>query len=62
MEPADLVPFSHKEVAHQTAAREGMFQIQLVEPVHDRKIGSRHWTRQMIDAAPAHAEGLGLLP
>ncbi len=61
MEPADLVPFSDKEVAHETAAREGIFQMQLVDAVHDCQIGRRDRARQVIDAAPADAEGYGLL-
>ena len=35
--------------------------MQTVEPPHDRKVGLRHRPRQVVDAAAADAQNLGLL-
>lgn len=41
--------------------RPEIFQMQLIDPEHQRQIGSRDRAGQIIDAAPADAESCGLL-
>jgi hypothetical protein len=40
---------------------EGKLQMQTVETQHDRKVGLRRWPRQVVDAAAAYTQNLGLL-
>ncbi len=42
------------------AAGEGIVEVQLVDPAHQRKIGGRRRPRQVVDAAPADPEHLSL--
>ena len=61
MRSADIEPLANKEVAHHPSARKREFEMQFVDPQHQSQISSRNRARQVIDAAPANAEGCGLL-
>ena len=57
---ADLAAFRLQHVPQHPAAREGMLEVQLVDPAHQREIGVRGRPRQIVDAAPADPERLRL--
>src|SRR5258708_1206193 len=57
---ADLDAFGPQEIAQHPAPGEWEVEMQLVEPPHDRQIGRRNRTRQVIDAAPAQPKQPGL--
>jgi hypothetical protein len=53
MPAADLAPFGSQQASQHPRAREGELQMQLVEAPHDREVGARHRTGQIINAAAA---------
>src|SRR3954471_4155579 len=61
MPAADLAPLQSQQAAQHTRTGEGILQVQPIEALHDGKIGFRHRTRQVIDAAPADPQSLSLL-
>ena len=61
MTAPDLAPFGHQQAAQHPRAGEGKLQMQPVKTPHDRQVGLRHRSRQVIDAAAADAQNLGLL-
>src|SRR5260370_28868425 len=61
MTPSDLAPLGHQQAAQHPRAGEGKLQMQPVEAPHDGEVGFRHWPRQVVDAAAADAQNLGLL-
>src|ERR1700682_998477 len=50
---ADLAPFGSQQASQHPRASEGELQMQLVEAPHDREVGARHRTGQIINAAAA---------
>lgn len=58
--PAHLTAFRFQKTLEHPAAGKGIFQMQLVDPAHEREIGVRGRARQVIDAAPADPERLRL--
>src|SRR6195952_841446 len=50
-----------QEIPQHPASREGQFEMQLVHPPHHGEITGRDRARQVVDAAPADPECLGLL-
>ena len=60
MTPAHLMAFAVQKPFQHPAARERILQMQLVDPAHQCEIGVRNRARQVIDAAPADPERLGL--
>ena len=54
-------PFLVQEVPQHPAARERELEMQFVDPPHDREIGRRHRSGQVVDAAAADPERLRLL-
>src|SRR5208283_5371237 len=58
---SDLAPLGHQQAAQHPRAGEGKLQMQPVETPHDREVGLRHRSWQVIDAAAADAQNLGLL-
>src|ERR1700736_5070973 len=61
MPTAELAPLGSQQVSQHTRPCEGMLQVQLVQPPHERKIGRRHRDGLVVDAASADAEGSALL-
>src|SRR6185312_14181390 len=57
----DLAPLGHQQAAQHPRTGKGKLQMQTVEPPRDRKVGLRHWPWQVVDAAAADAQNLGLL-
>jgi hypothetical protein len=53
MPAADLAPFGSQQASQHPRASEGELQMQLVEAPHDREVGARHRTGQIINAAAA---------
>jgi hypothetical protein len=60
MPAADLEPLQSQQASQHPRTGEGIFQVQPVETLHDRKIGIRHRARQVIDAAAADLQNLRL--
>src|SRR5712691_10128317 len=58
----DLDALAVQQVAQHPAARKRMFQMQLIDPAHDRQIGWRHRPRLIVEAAPAELQNLCLPP
>ena len=52
---ADLAPLGSQQAFQQPRSREGELQ-----PAHDQEVGFQHRTRQVVDAAAADIECLGL--
>ena len=61
MPATDRDPLLVQEIAQHPAAREGEFEMEFVHPPHDGEIGRRHRPGQVVDAAAADPERLGLL-
>ena len=61
MTAADLAPLGHQQALQHPRSREGELQMQPVEPPHDHEVGVRNRPRQVVDAAAADAQNLGLL-
>ena len=61
MTAANLAPLGGQQAAQHPRAGEGELQMQSVQTPHDRKIGSRHRPRQVINAATADVQNLRLL-
>src|SRR4051812_34160676 len=61
MPAADVDPLLVEKIPQNAAARKREFEVQLVHPAHDGQIGRRHRSGQVIDAAAADPERLGLL-
>ena len=60
MPAAGLAPLGSQQTSQHARTREGMLQMQPVEPPHDCKVGFRHRPWQVVDAAPADGENFGL--
>src|SRR5688500_11904994 len=60
MPAPDLAPLARQQASQHPRTREGELQMQPVEPSHDREVGVRHRPRQVVDAAAADAQNLGL--
>jgi hypothetical protein len=60
MSAASLEALSRQQIAQHAAAREREIQMQLVHPAHQREISGRGCPWQVINAAPADVEHLGL--
>jgi len=50
MPAADGDPFGNQETAQHPCSRKRELQMQFVDPPHDTQVGSRHRTRQVVDA------------
>src|SRR5215471_3325777 len=61
MPAADLAPLGSQQAAQHTRPGERKFQVQPIETLHDREIGCRDWTRQVVHAAAADLQNLRLL-
>src|SRR6516164_2423996 len=61
MPAADLAPLGSQQAAQHTRPGERKFQVQPIETLHDREIGCRDWTRQVVHAAAADLQNLHLL-
>src|SRR5215470_13341636 len=61
MPAADLAPLGSQQAAQHTRPGERKFQVQPIETLHDREIGCRDWTRQVVHAAAADFQNLRLL-
>src|SRR4051812_25613221 len=61
MPTADLAPLGRQKITQHPRSREWELQMQPVETVHDREVGRRYRTRQIVEAAAADAQNLGLL-
>lgn len=61
MPATDLALLQSKQASQHPRNGERVLQMQPVETPHDREIGVRHRARQVIDAAPADPQNLGLL-
>src|SRR3984893_10988118 len=61
MPAADLAPFGSQQASQHPRAREGEFQMQLVETPHHCEVGRGHWTRQIINAAATDFQNFRLL-
>src|SRR3954452_2814664 len=61
MPAADVDPLLAEKISQHPAAREGELQVQFVHPAHDGQIGRRDRSGQVVDAATADPERLGLL-
>src|SRR5471032_2806564 len=61
MPTADLAPLGSQQASQHPRAGEGELQMQLVEPPHQRKVRGRHRAWQVVDAATADVQRLGLL-
>lgn len=59
-QPANLVSFTAQQALQHAASGKRIVEMQLIDPPHQGKIGSRHWARQIIDAASADTERFGL--
>jgi hypothetical protein len=57
---ADLAPIGRQKAPQHSRSREWELQMQPVETLHDREVGLRHRTRQIVDAATADAQNLRL--
>jgi hypothetical protein len=53
MPAADLAPLGSQQASQHPRTGEGELQMQLVETPHDREVGVRHRTGQIINAAAA---------
>ncbi len=60
VEPAHLMAFGLQHSLEHPAAGEGVLEVQLVDPAHEREIGVRHRPWQIVDAASADPERLCL--
>ena len=61
MPAADLAPLGSQQASQHSRTGEGKLQMQPVETPHDREVGGRHRTRQVIDAAAADLQNFRLL-
>jgi hypothetical protein len=57
----NLDPFLVQEVPQHPAARERELEVQFVHPAHDREVGRRHRSGQVVHTATADPERLRLL-
>lgn len=55
MQPTHRRGFLPAQIAQHHAACERIEQVQLVDPTHDRQVGARQGSRQIVDAAVADA-------
>ena len=60
MPTADLAPIGRQKPSQHPRSRKWELQMQPVETPHDREVGLRHWARQVVDAATADAQKLGV--
>jgi hypothetical protein len=60
MPAADLAPLGSQQASQHARTGEGKLQMQPVETPHDREIGVRHPSRQVISAAAADLQNLRL--
>src|SRR5258705_7935374 len=61
MPAADLAPLQSQQASQHTRTGEGVFQVQPIELPHDREVGGRYRSRQVIDAAAADLQNFRLL-
>src|ERR1700756_4089141 len=61
MPAADLAPLGSQQASQHSRTGEGKLQMQPVEPLHQREVFGRHWTRQIVDAAAADVQSFRLL-
>src|SRR6478736_6264824 len=61
MTAADLAPLGDQKASQHPRAGERELQVQSIEPPHDREVGFRHRSRQVVDAATADTQNLRLL-
>jgi hypothetical protein len=57
---ADLAPLGSQQAFQQPRSREGKLKMQLVETTHDHEVRIRHRTWQVVNAAAADIQRLGL--
>src|ERR1700686_4709288 len=61
MTAADLAPLGGQKASQHPRAGERGLQVQSIEPPHDREVGFRHRSRQVVYAATADMQNLRLL-
>src|SRR5947199_8465635 len=60
MPAADLAPLGSQQASQHARTGERKLQMQPVEPLHDREVGRRHRTRQVINAAATDLQNFRL--
>ncbi len=61
MPAPDLAPLGGQQTSQHPRTGEGELQMQPVEATHDREVGFRHRTWQVVDAATADVQNFCLL-
>jgi hypothetical protein len=61
MPAADLAPLQSQQTSQHARTGEGELQVQPIQMPHDGEVGGRHWSRQIINAAAADLQNVGLL-
>ena len=60
VQPPSFQPFRFQKPLQHPASGKRVVEMQFVDPAHQDQIDVGHWTRQIVDAATAEAEKLGL--